>query len=94
MEQREISTTEALLNEALLTLDTVRTMEGLKYLTDAKVNNVIKRMSKQLDAKVVHILIKTHGIWEDDVGDGEPKADLAMKGKQVLNNLNDACQKM
>ena len=66
----EISTMEVLLNETLLTLDTVRTMEGLKSLTEAKVNNVMKRMSKKLDAKVIHILTFSQGICEDDVDDG------------------------
>ena len=89
VQQRETSTTEVLLNEALLTLNTVRTMEGLKSLKEANVNNVIKRMSKKMDGKVVHILTYTQGVCEDDVDD-----DLALKGNQVLNKLNDAYQKM
>ena len=89
VQQREISTTEVLLIEALLTLNTVRTMEGLTSLTEADVNNVIKRMIKKLDGKVVHILTYTQGVCEDDVDD-----DLALKGNQVLNKLTDAYQKM
>ena len=68
---------------------------GVFWSADVYEEHFQKYLPKKL-RKPHHWQRKT--LWvialEDDVDDGEPKADLAMKGNQVLKKLNDAYQKM
>jgi uncharacterized protein with GYD domain len=90
---REIATVQVLLNEADVLLNTATMQEGIKSLSEDKVRVVVKKLDNKMGAKTVQVLLYS-GSYDDEMDDGEMKADLRVKGEMVYKNMQDAYSKI
>lgn len=88
VQQREITASASVAQDAELLLSTTEENEGFKSLTAGRVDSVISKVTKKLDGKVVFVLT-FNGLDDEDMAAADlgSRTELSMKGQVIFDKL-------